>query len=323
MRGWSLLYAERPLAAKRCQQVHFVAVQLRVSSMFSGSIVALITPFQANASVDYDALARIVDLHAASGTQGIVVGGTTGESATLTTEEHAQLIERSVRLADGRMQVIAGTGSNSTAQTLNLSRAAEIDGVDGLLLVVPYYNKPPQRGMVAHFTAIADTVDKPIMLYNVPGRTVADLSPESVAELAQHERIVAIKDATGDLDRLAAQQVVCPDDFKFLSGDDFTSCEFMLRGGHGVVSVTANVAPALMAELCTLARAGDRKQARVIDARLAALNEAMFLESNPIPVKWAMQHLGYGDGSIRPPLARLHKRHQDAVITSLKNADLI
>lgn len=188
---------------------------------------------------------------------------------------------------------------------------------------MPYYNKPPQRGLIAHFTAIADAVSKPIMLYNVPGRTVGDMLPETVAVLAEHPRIVSIKDATGDLDRLAAQQSVCPDDFTFFSGDDFTSCEFMLRGGHGVVSVTGNVAPALMSKMCRHALHGKKKKAKLIDARLAALNEAMFVESNPIPVKWALHQLGYGDGSIRSPLVTLDAVHHDQVVTAMKNADLI
>lgn len=291
--------------------------------MFSGSIVAIITPFVAGEQVDYVALQRLIELHAKSGTSAIVIGGTTGESATLTFAEHAELIHRSVELVDGRMQLIAGTGSNSTAQTVSLSKSADIPGVDGFLLVAPYYNKPPQRGMIAHFEAVADVVSKPVMLYNVPGRTVADLSAESVAHLAKHENIVAIKDATGDLERLSQHQALCPADFLYFSGDDFTGCEFMLRGGHGVVSVTANVAPILMSQLCELAIAGKRKQAQVIDARLAALNEAMFSESNPIPVKWALSELGYGDGSIRLPLAPLSGGLQEDVVTALKNADLM
>ena len=291
--------------------------------MFSGSYVAITTPFHGAATIDYDTLGRLIDMHAEAGTAGLVVGGTTGESATLTRDEHAELIRRAIELNAGRMQLIAGTGSNSTAQSIDLSRATDIDGVDGFLLVAPYYNKPPQRGLVAHFTAIADAVSKPVMLYNVPGRTQSDIKPETVAKLAEHPRIVAIKDATGDLDRLAAQQAVCPDDFLFFSGDDFTSCEFMLRGGHGVVSVTANVAPKLMAELCELATSGRKKRAKVIDARLASLNDAMFEESNPIPVKWALQQLGYGDGSIRLPLVTLAEDCHEAVITALKNADLM
>ncbi|MEM7610570.1 MAG: 4-hydroxy-tetrahydrodipicolinate synthase [Pseudomonadota bacterium] len=291
--------------------------------MFSGSLVAITTPFVDGGAIDYAALKRIVDMHASAGTHGLVVGGTTGESATLTRQEHAELIARAIEMIAGRMQLIAGTGSNSTAQTIDLSQATDIDGVDGFLLVAPYYNKPPQRGLVAHFTAVADAVSKPVMLYNVPGRTVSDILPDTVAELARHPRIVAIKDATGDIERLQAQQAVCPAGFKYFSGDDFTSCEFMLRGGHGVVSVTANVAPALMAKLCELALAGNRKEARLIDARLAALNEAMFVESNPIPVKWALQQLGLGDGSIRLPLLPLADAHHEQVVTALKNADLL
>ena len=291
--------------------------------MFSGSYVAITTPFTDGGAIDYDTLERLIDMHAQSGTAGLVVGGTTGESATLTRDEHAELVRRSIALNAGRMQIIAGTGSNSTAQSIDLSQATDIDGVDGFLLVAPYYNKPPQRGLAAHFTAIADAVSKPVMLYNVPGRTQCDLLPETLAELAAHPRIVAIKDATGDIERLEAQQAACPDDFLYFSGDDFTSCEFMLRGGHGVVSVTANVAPALMAELCTLACDGDKKGAHIIDARLAALNEAMFAESNPIPVKWALRELGYGDGSLRLPLVPLAEDCHAQVVTALKNADLM
>ncbi|MFK8051782.1 MAG: 4-hydroxy-tetrahydrodipicolinate synthase [Woeseiaceae bacterium] len=291
--------------------------------MFPASLVALITPFKQGGAVDYPALKRLIDLHASAGTDGLVIGGTTGESATLTRDEHAALIGRSIEMIGGRMQLIAGTGSNSTSQSIDLSQATDIDGVDGFLLVAPYYNKPPQRGLVAHFEAIADVVTKPVMLYNVPGRTVSDIQPETVAALAEHPRIIALKDATGDLDRLAAQQAVCPSDFQYFSGDDFTSCEFMLRGGHGVVSVTGNVAPALLANLCKLAIGGKAKEAKLIDARLAALNEAMFVESNPIPVKWALQAMGYCDGSIRRPLDTLAKEHTNGVLTALKNADIL
>lgn len=291
--------------------------------MFSASQVALITPFTDDDRVDFAALKRLIDMHAGAGTDGLVIGGTTGESATLSRDEHAELIARSIEMIGGRMQLIAGTGSNSTAQTIDLSQATDIDGVDGFLLVAPYYNKPPQRGLIEHFTAVADAVSKPVMLYNVPGRTVSDILPDTVAALAEHPRIVAIKDATGDLDRLAEQQAVCPSSFQYFSGDDFTSCEFMLRGGHGVVSVTGNVAPALLAELCRLATAGVTKKARLIDARLAALNEAMFLESNPIPVKWALHTMGYCSKAIRLPLVRLATEHEPAVLTALKNADIL
>ena len=291
--------------------------------MFSGSLVALATPFRNGGDIDYAVFKRIIDMHASAGTDGVVVGGTTGESPTLTRAEHAELIARSIDMIGGRMQLIAGTGSNSTAQSIDLSQATDIDGVDGFLLVAPYYNKPPQRGLIKHFTAIADVVSKPVMLYNVPGRTSSDILPDTVAALAEHPRIVAIKDATGDLDRLAAHKSVCPGDFRYFSGDDFTGCEFMLRGGHGVVSVTANVAPALMSELCKLALAGKTKEARQIDARLAALNEAMFVEANPIPVKWALNALGIGDGSIRLPLVTLDARYHEQVTTALKNADLM
>ena len=291
--------------------------------MIQGSLVALATPFTDADEVDYAALERLIDFHCEAGTDGLVIAGTTGESATLLKEEHAALVRRSVELADGRIRILAGTGSNSTRQTLALSQAVDGAGIDGFLMVVPYYNKPTQEGMFRHFSTVADALSKPVMLYNVPGRTSSDLLPETVARLAAHERIFGIKDATGDIDRLRAMQAVCPADFRYFSGDDFTSADFLLGGGHGVVSVTANVAPALMAELCRAAAASDEATVREIDARLQPVNKAMFLESNPIPVKWALHRMGFMGMGIRLPLTPLDVRFRQPLDEALTGAGIM
>lgn len=288
--------------------------------MFGGSLVALATPFSDTGELDYRALARLIGMHCDSGTDGLVIAGTTGESPTLSKDEHAELIRRAVELADGRIPIIAGTGSNSTAQTVALSRAVGDSGIDGYLMVVPYYNKPTQEGMYRHFVAVADVVEKPIMLYNVPGRTSSDLLPETVARLAGHDRIFGIKDATGDLGRLEAMQAVCPDEFRYFSGDDFTSMQFMLAGGHGVVSVTGNVLPARMAELCRAATAGEVAAAREMDAILQPVNSVLFLESNPIPVKWALYRMGLIAAGIRLPLTPLDVRYRSELEQALQAA---
>ncbi|MEO1204228.1 MAG: 4-hydroxy-tetrahydrodipicolinate synthase, partial [Pseudomonadota bacterium] len=246
--------------------------------MFSGSIVALATPFDERNCVDRGRLGALIDFHVQQGSDGLVIAGTTGESATLTKEEHVDLVAAAMELADGRIPVIAGTGSNSTAQTVDLSvRCAEL-GVQGLLLVAPYYNKPTQPGMIAHFSAVADAVTCPVVLYNVPGRTCSDVLPDTVARLAEHPRIAGLKDATGDLRRLDQTRGLVPQEFSLLSGDDFTSLAFLLGGGHGVITVTGNVAPAELGELCRLAAAGRRDEAAALDGRLQPLHEALFLE---------------------------------------------
>lgn len=270
--------------------------------MFSGSLVALVTPFDGRDRVDFAALKRLIDFHVDAGSDGLVIAGTTGESATLEKDEHVRLIAKAVELADGRIPVIAGTGSNSTAQTMSLSRAVGRYDIDAYLLVVPYYNKPTQEGMFRHFSTVADAVDKPVMLYNVPGRTASDLMPETVARLAAHDNIFGIKEATGDMARLDAIREQAGENFRLYSGDDFTALEFMLQGGHGVVTVTGNVVPAGFAELCELALAGEEDEARAVDARLQPLNKALFAESNPIPVKWAVSELGLIEPHIRLPL---------------------
>lgn len=260
--------------------------------MFTGSFVALVTPMFENGEIDYPSLQRLVEFHIENGTHGIVSVGTTGESPTLPVPEHIDVVKRTVEFTKGRIPVIAGSGANSTAEAIELSQALADTGIQGFLSVVPYYNKPQQRGMLAHFTAIADACELPTILYNVPGRTVADMLPETVAELSQHPRIVGIKDATGDLQRLTQMQAVLPDDFVILSGDDPSSAEFLIQGGHGVISVTANVAPKQLAQMCNAAQQGDTEQVKSIDQQLAKLHRDLFIEPNPVLAKWALFKMG-------------------------------
>ena len=281
--------------------------------MFTGSLVALVTPFNAKDQVDDAALKRLIDLHVAEGSDGLVIAGTTGESATLEKTEHIELIERAVELADGRLPIIGGTGSNSTRQTISLSRDVANSGIAAYLVVVPYYNKPTQEGMYRHFSAIADAVEKPVMMYNVPGRTVADMLPDTVARLARHGNIFGIKEATGSLERLAEIQARVDADFMLYSGDDFTVLPFIEQGGHGVVTVSGNVAPRAVAELCRLARKGEHEAAKAIDDTLQPLNKALFVESNPIPVKWAVAEMGLIEANIRLPLTDFSAQHHDAM----------
>ena len=288
--------------------------------MWKGSLVALATPFDSNNRVDYDAVGRLIEFHIEQGSDGLVIAGTTGESATLTGAEHAELIARAAELVDGRLTVIAGTGSNSTQQTIELSCDVAGSAIDGYLLVVPYYNKPVQEGIYRHFVAIADSVDKPIMLYNVPGRTVTDVQPETVARLAEHPNIVALKDATGDMDRLKKQLDLVRDDFLYFSGDDFTTLDFIALGGHGVVTVCGNVVPGAVAELCRAAASEDMTRAKEIDDSLQPLNTALFVESNPIPVKWALQQMGLISGGIRLPLTQHAQQYHEQMKSALRIA---
>ena len=288
--------------------------------MSIGSIVALVTPMNAEGGIDEPQLARLVEFHLEAGTEGFVIAGTTGESTTLTREEHVGVIERACEMVDGRVPVIAGTGSNSTAQTLDLSHAVDKLPVAGFLLVTPYYNKPTQEGMYRHFCAVADAVSRPVTLYNVPARTGVDLTSATVARLARHGNISGIKEATGELARVTQLRQVCGRDFKLLSGDDLTACEFMLRGGDGVISVTANVAPAPMRALCDAARSGERIEAERIDGELGSLHRALFLESNPIPVKWAVERLGFPAPGIRLPLTRLAREHRETLRLAMSEA---
>ena len=290
--------------------------------MFTGSLVALVTPFDEGDRVDYAALERLVEFHVAEGSDGLVIAGTTGESATLEKNEHAELIARSVEIVRGRLPVIAGTGSNSTRQTVELSVLVGKSKIDGYLLVTPYYNKPVQEGIFRHFTAVADAVDKPVMLYNVPGRTVADTLPETIARLAKHPRIFGIKEATGDMERLRRIRELAGKDFRLYSGDDFTAREFIELGGDGVVTVTGNVAPALMAGMCRAQADGDTPRAKELDARLQPLNKAMFLESNPIPVKWALADMGLISGGIRLPLTVFSERYYTEMRQAMAKAGI-
>jgi len=290
--------------------------------MITGSIVALVTPMHADGSVDRVGLERLLDLHLRSGTSAIGAVGTTGESATLSVEEHCDVIRHCVDYLDGRLPVIAGTGSNSTWEAIDLTRAAAEAGAAACLLVTPYYNRPTQRGMYEHFKAIADAIDVPQILYNVPGRTCVDLENDTVVRLAELGNIVGIKDATGNLDRGRDLIARCGQRLAIYSGDDPTAMELMLAGGHGNISVTANVAPAQMAELCRLAMAGDRAAASVVNDRLAQLNTALFLEANPIPVKWALSQLGLIEEGIRLPLTPLDGSFREQVIAAMEAAEI-
>jgi len=277
----------------------------------------------ADGTVDFACLERLVDLHVAQGTDCLVIAGTTGESATLTKPEHIEVIRVAAERAAGRIPVVAGTGSNSTAQTIDLSRAVAPYPIDGYLIVTPYYNKPTQEGLCQHYLAIADAVDRPVILYNVPGRTGVDMLPETVARVARHSGIAGIKEATGDLSRVAPLRAGCGDEFVLLSGDDATAREFILKGGQGVISVTGNVAPALMAAMCEAALEGDALLAAELDARLAGLHRDLFVESNPIPVKWALERLGLIPGGLRLPLTPLSAAARPVVEAALRQAGLL
>jgi 4-hydroxy-tetrahydrodipicolinate synthase len=281
--------------------------------MFRGSIVALITPMHDDGRIDEESLGRLVDFHVEGKTSAIVAVGTTGESATLDEQEHCALIRRVVELAAGRIPVIAGTGANSTSEAVVLTRCAKEAGADAALLVTPYYNKPTQEGLYLHYKAIAEAVDIPQILYNVPGRTACDMLPETVARLSLIPNIVGIKEATGDLARLARLKSLCAKDFNLFSGDDATACEFVLQGGHGDVSVTANVVPALMQEMCTAALAG----------RLDPLHRNLFVQSNPIPVKWAVAQMGLSSRGIRLPLTWLTEDAQSLVRAAMQQVGVI
>lgn len=292
------------------------------NTMFSGSSVAIVTPMSQDGQVDLRAMQGLIDWHIDEGTNAIVVAGTTGESATLNTEEHLAVVDATVRFVRQRVPVIAGTGSNSTAQTLALSLAVDELGVDGYLVVTPYYNKPPQEGLYRHFVAIADAVNHPVMLYNVPARTGVDLLPETVARLAEHQNIFAIKEATGDLERARQIRELTDSNFRLYSGDDPTSRDFMLQGGHGVVSVTANVAPKLMAAMCREALAGNQAESSGLDEQLVALHKDLFVESNPIPVKWALHKMGKVGPGIRLPLVPMSGINESAVERALRAAEV-
>jgi 4-hydroxy-tetrahydrodipicolinate synthase len=288
--------------------------------MFKGSIPALVTPMRADGSVDLAAWERLLDFHLAEGTDAVVVGGTTGESPTLERHELQELVRTARARVGGRLPIIAGSGTNGTAGSIELSRAAVAAGADALLVVTPYYNRPTQEGLYRHFSAIADAVAAPLILYNVPGRTACDLLPATVVRLAAHPRIAGIKEATGDLERARAILAGAPAGFTLLSGDDPTAPELMKRGAVGVISVTANVAPRAMHDLCAAALAGDHAAAAAANQRLMPLHMAMFVEPNPIPVKWAVARMGLIGPGIRLPLTPLSDDRQDEVLAAMKAA---
>ena len=291
--------------------------------MFQGSIPALITPMHPDGTLDFETFRKLIDWHVREGTDGLVVVGTSGESPTVTVDEHAELIRVAVEHAAGRLPVIAGVGGNSTDEAIHLAQHALDVGAQAGLSVVPYYNKPTQEGLYRHFRAIAEAVDLPTILYNVPGRTAADMSNDTVLRLAQVPGIIGLKDATGDIGRGALLLRDAPEDFLVFSGDDPTAAALMLLGGVGNISVTANIAPRLMHELCVAARQGNVPLVRQLNARLAGLNKNLFIESNPIPVKWAVAELGLSQLGYRLPLTPLHEQYHAIVRNSMKEAGLL
>jgi 4-hydroxy-tetrahydrodipicolinate synthase len=286
----------------------------------TGSIVALVTPMHADGSVDYPALRRLIDWHVAEGTACIGVVGTTGESPTVSIEENCEVIRVAVEHAKGRVPIMAGAGANSTAEALEMTRFAKKVGADCTLQVVPYYNRPTQEGIYRHFKTIAEGVDLPVVLYNVPGRTVADMAHDTTMRLAQVPGIIGLKDATGNIDRGAWLIKQAPKGFSIYSGDDQTAIALMLLGGHGNVSVTANVAPRAMADLCAAAMAGDAKRASAIHMRLLALHRQLFVEANPIPVKWAVSRMGRMGPALRLPLVPLSDAHHAPLEAAMREA---
>ena len=290
--------------------------------MITGSLPAIPTPMQDDGSLDIPALKRMLDWHVAEGTDGIVVVGTTGESPTVDFDEHCLLIKTTVDHIAGRIPIIAGTGANSTPEAIKLAQYAKEAGADAHLSVVPYYNKPTQEGLYQHFKAIAEAVELPLILYNVPGRTVADLANDTTLRLAQVKNIVGIKDATGNLERGADLLKRAPKGFAVYSGDDATGVALVLLGGHGCISVTATVAPKLMHEMVAAALAGDVKRARDTHFKLLGLHKNLFLEANPIPAKWAVQQLGLIGGGIRLPLTTLSPEYHDRVRAAMREAGI-
>ena len=291
--------------------------------MIQGSIVALVTPMFENGAVDKESLKKLVEYHIAQGTDALVAVGTSGESATLDEDEHIDVIKSVVDSVGGRIPVIAGTGANSTTEAITLTRKAKQAGADACLLVTPYYNKPTQEGLYLHHKAIAEAVDIPQILYNVPGRTACDMLPETVGRLSHIAGIVGVKEATGDLSRVKQIRDLAGPDFAIYTGDDATSREFCLLGGNGSITVTGNVAPRLVHEMLLAAMAGDKETALAIDTKLAALHKSLFIQSNPIPVKWALAEMGLIGKGIRLPLTWLTEECFDAVKDAMRQAEVI
>ena len=290
--------------------------------MFHGSMVALVTPMREDGSIDDESLRRLIEWHIESGTTAIVAVGTTGESATLDEQEHCSVMRRMVEMVAGRIPVIAGTGANSTREAITLTRCAMEGGADACLLVTPYYNKPTQEGLYLHYRAVAEAVAIPQILYNVPGRTACDMLPETVRRLSDIPNIVGIKEATGNLQRVRELLDVCGDRLDLYSGDDATAMEFLLEGGKGVISVTANIVPAAMQAMCQAAMSGDRQKAEAINSRLIPLHRDLFVESNPIPVKWALHEMGLIPAGIRLPLTVLSSEYHETVRQAMQAADV-
>lgn len=290
--------------------------------MLTGSLVALVTPMYEDGSLDFESLNKLVEFHIDAGTAGIVAVGTTGESATLDVDEHLAVVAAVIKQVKGRIKVLAGTGANSTREAISLAGEAKRLGADMTLSVVPYYNKPTQDGIYAHYKAIAEAVDIPMVLYNVPGRTVADMSNDTAIRLASIPNIVGLKDATGDMGRAADLALRAPRSFALYSGDDATSLPFILLGGHGVISVTANVAPRLMAQLCAAAQAGDVVAGRLANDRMQGLHKHLFIEANPIPVKWAVSKMGLMQTGLRLPLTQLSTSAEDPVRAAMQQAGI-
>ncbi len=290
--------------------------------MLKGSLVALITPMEEDGSIDYSGLKKLVDFHVENRTAGIISVGTSGESATLDIEQQLEVIGKTVEMAAGRIPIIAGTGGNSTSEAVELTSRVVKLGIYACLLVVPYYNKPTQHGLYQHFKYIAEAVDIPQILYNVPGRTALDMNNDTVAELSRIPNIVGIKDATGDISRVAEFVSRCGPDFALYSGDDATTLAFIAAGGHGCISVTANVAPKLMHEMCAAAIAGELAHAKELNGRLEPLHAALFLESNPIPVKWALYEMGYAKKGIRLPLTAFSEKYHDQLRDAMAHAQV-
>ncbi|MEY4762890.1 MAG: hypothetical protein RLZZ200_2746 [Pseudomonadota bacterium] len=289
---------------------------------FSGTHVAIVTPMRPGGEIDWDAWSRLIDFHVENGTDGVVVGGTTGESPTILDDELRELVQRAQQRAAGRVKIIAGAGSNSTSATVAKVREMSALGVDGVLLVTPAYNRPTQEGLFRHYEAAAAASTVPVILYNVPSRTACDMQPETVARLAVLPRILAIKEAVASLDRIRALRAACPPQFEILSGDDATVREAMQVGCCGVISVTANVAPRLMSDMIRAAGRGEVAEAARIDAKLAGLHEKLFVEANPIPVKWALARMGLMQGALRLPLTELSTAYHPIVEAALRQADI-
>jgi len=292
-------------------------------TMITGSLVAIVTPMHADGSLDIPGLRKLIDWHISEGTDGIVIAGTTGESSTVSVDEHHELIRVTVEHTDKRIPVIAGTGGNSTEEAIQLTRYAKEVGADASLQVVPYYNRPTQEGMYQHFKKIAESVDIPIILYNVPGRTVADMTNETIVRLAQIKNIVGVKEASGNVGRGIELLAMVPEDFAVYSGDDLSAMALMLCGGKGNISVTANIAPRAMHELCVAAMRGDIAQAIAINKPLIPLNQKLFFEPNPVPVKWALAEMGLIPTGIRLPLVVHSSQYHESLAKSLRDAGLL